>query len=140
MMRNRRCSNTLSGSCGQAQTPYVDPSQNICGVNTPNPTRPARQLHTHEFQGSTFATGACAAHRFAGVSSEAIVLPDGGHVHTVCSNTTYNGHFHVLELQTSRAIETCDGQHVHFIRGEASVNEGHSHIVQAATMISAECE
>src|SRR5690554_2439569 len=75
------------------------------------------------------------AHRFATVSSEAILLPNGDHVHRVKFFTDfYDGHYHEFCGNSSGAIKVGD-RHVHFAKAATSFDAGHSHKFRVAALI-----
>lgn len=96
------------------------------------------QTHTHEFVGSTKLAEKCVEchnHRFAGVSGEAIPLPYGDHKHAIYVRTDFFGHYHFIRVFTGPAIPVGNGKHVHFAKGFTSINDGHYHEFQFATLI-----
>lgn len=95
------------------------------------------QTHVHEFLGSTELAGQVPHnHRFAGVTSQAIPLPGGGHRHALLGNTDFAiGHLHELGAETGPAIEVGGGKHIHFVEAETTLNLGHSHGAIFATLI-----
>lgn len=96
------------------------------------------QRHVHEFLGSTKFKDKCGEqhnHRFAGVTGEAIPTL-GSHKHKVYARTDYYCHFHELkDVFTGPAIRVGDGKHVHFVKGETTIDDGHDHDFQFATLI-----
>jgi YmaF family len=97
-----------------------------------------QQRHTHEFLGSTrFAEQGQDRHnhRFAGVTSEAIPIPGGNHIHTITVNTDFGDHHHRLVIKTGPAIPVGNGKHVHLVRGVTTVNDGHVHRFVFTTLI-----
>lgn len=108
----------------------------------PDPPRPepdsSSQTHTHEFQGSTklAETGEDRHnHRFAGVSSS--VIPFGNsHVHGVFVNTDFfKEHLHEIAAVSGPAIEVGGGKHIHFAKYITTVDDGHFHEFQFASLI-----
>jgi hypothetical protein len=99
----------------------------------------AAQTHIHEFLCSTMISGQGQMphnHRFLGVTSQAIPLPDGNHKHIVLAETDFAvGHLHEFNAETGPAIHVGSGKHVHFVNGKVSNNMGHSHDVIFATLI-----
>ena len=97
-----------------------------------------KQRHVHEFLGSTKLDDKCSDkhnHRFAGVSGEAIPTL-GSHKHKIYAQTDYFGHYHELkDIFTGPAIRVGDGKHVHFVKGETTMDDGHDHDFQFATLI-----
>lgn len=99
------------------------------------------QTHTHEFLGSTKLASEEEGeevhnHRFAGVSSEVILVP-GGHVHQILVNTDFFDHLHEVGVRTGLQIPVGNGKHVHFAEGNTTFNDGHCHKFQFATLIEA---
>jgi len=98
-----------------------------------------RQFHDHEFLGSTRLAELeddPHNHRFAGVSSPAIIVPCG-HVHKVKGRTDFFDHFHEFEATSGLQIPVGDGKHVHFVEAKTSVNDDHCHKLIFATLIEA---
>jgi hypothetical protein len=95
------------------------------------------QTHVHEFLGSTMIAGQIPHnHRFSGVTSQVIPLPDGNHKHVLLVNTDFAiGHLHELGAETGPAIQVGSGKHVHFVNTITTINLGHSHEVIFATLI-----
>jgi hypothetical protein len=96
------------------------------------------QTHTHEFLGSTEIAGPNNLehnHRFAGVTSPAI--PKGSsHVHQLLTNTDFFfNHLHEVGDMTGPAIIVDGGKHVHFVSGTTTLEVGHTHDFQFATLI-----
>lgn len=112
--------------------------------------RPAKQKHVHEFAGSTKLADYeedVHNHRVAGITGEAVYIP-GGHAHKIWTRTDFFDHFHYIQELTGPAIylnqRDGDGQadlseqpHVHFITGLTTINDGHSHEYQFATLMDA---
>lgn len=113
---------------------------------------PQKQTHVHEYEGSTKlanSSGDIHNHRIAGISGEAIRIP-GGHVHKIWTRTDFFDHFHYIHKLTGPAVYVeqdydveikadkegySEEPHVHFIAGFTSVNDGHNHEFQFATLI-----
>lgn len=97
----------------------------------------ASQTHVHEFLGSTRIAGQIPHdHRFSGVTSEAIPLPNRDHKHALLTNTDFAiGHLHEIGAETGPAIPVSDGKHVHFVETVTTMNLGHSHEAVFATLI-----
>jgi hypothetical protein len=97
------------------------------------------QAHVHEFLGSTHLAEAGEDrhnHRFAGVTEEAIPIGNGRHVHNFRSNTDFfENHFHMVKGRTGPNIELPDGKHIHFEEAVTTVNDGHRHEFEFATLI-----
>ncbi len=97
------------------------------------------QRHVHEFEGSTKLAEQGADrhnHRFAGVTGQ--VIPVGkSHVHEIdLSHTDFLDHFHNLKkIRTGLAISVGNGKHVHFVTGMTTLNDGHVHPFNFATLI-----
>jgi hypothetical protein len=115
--------------------------------------RPAKQKHVHEFEGSTkladFEVDAH-NHRIAGITGEAVHIP-GGHAHKIWTRTDFFDHFHYIQELSGPAVYLDQGNdggsdgetdlseqpHVHFVTGLTSINDGHSHEYQFATLMDA---
>ncbi|MBB6217955.1 hypothetical protein HNQ80_004092 [Anaerosolibacter carboniphilus] len=97
------------------------------------------QTHTHEFLGSTKLADEGDNrhnHRFAGVTSEIIPLPEGDHKHALFANTDfYENHLHELAAETGPAINIGNGKHVHLIVDITTLEDGHFHETIFATLI-----
>lgn len=103
----------------------------------PPPQDPC-QTHVHEFQGSTKLAEAGEDrhnHRFTGVSSE--VIPFGNsHVHGIFTNTDFfEEHHHEIAAVSGPAIEVGGGKHVHFAKFITTVDDGHFHEFEFASLI-----
>ncbi|MBH5320122.1 YmaF family protein [Paenibacillus sp. GSMTC-2017] len=99
------------------------------------------QRHVHEFEGSTQLAeegNDRHNHRFAGVTGQAIRV-GRSHVHEInLSNTDFLNHFHNLKkIVTGPAIPVGNGKHVHFVKGQTTLNDGHVHQFKFATAIQA---
>ncbi len=98
------------------------------------------QFHVHEVIGSTLYAEEGEDrhnHRFALVSSQAIILPDGHHVHLVSGDTDfYEDHFHPFSGQSSIEIIVGEGKHVHFALAETFEVDNHAHLFQFAALIN----
>lgn len=99
----------------------------------------AVQFHVHEFLGSVILAEEGDDrhnHRFAGISSEAIFIGNGHHVHLVTANTDFfEDHYHPFNAETSIEIAVSDDKHVHFVFGETFIVDDHFHVFQFATLI-----
>lgn len=98
----------------------------------------ACQTHDHEVEGSVmFAEEGDDRHnhRFATVTTEVIPLGDGKHKHAFCVNTDFFDHHHEVAGETGPNICVGDGKHVHFAEGSTTIDEGHFHRYQFATLI-----
>lgn len=98
-----------------------------------------KQTHVHEFQGSTKLAEQGADrhnHRFAGVTGQVIKVGNS-HIHKIdLTRTDFLNHFHKLrKIRTGRAIPVGNGKHVHFVRGMTTLNDGHVHNFNFATLI-----
>lgn len=96
------------------------------------------QTHVHEFLGSTKLAEKGDDrhnHRFAGVSSQ--VIPQGtSHVHAILTNTDFfKNHHHELGATTGLALPVGNGKHIHFVTGTTTLDDGHVHEFQFATLI-----
>ncbi|CAH1059583.1 YmaF family protein [Paenibacillus pseudetheri] len=99
------------------------------------------QRHVHEFEGSTKLAEEGADrhnHRFAGVTGQAIRVGNS-HIHEIdLSRTDFVNHFHNLKkIRTGPAISVGNGKHVHFVSGQTTLNDGHVHRFNFATLIQA---
>jgi len=97
------------------------------------------QRHVHEFEGSTKLAEEGADrhnHRFAGVTGQAI-RSGNSHVHEIdLTKTDFVNHFHNLKrIRTGPAIPVGNGKHVHFVTGQTTLNDGHVHQFNFATLI-----
>ncbi|WP_045523329.1 YmaF family protein [Neobacillus niacini] len=97
----------------------------------------SEQTHVHEFLASTKLAEEGEDrhnHRFAGVTSE--VIPKGdSHVHVILTNTDFLDHHHEVGIQTGPAIPVGNGKHVHFVKGTTTLDDGHVHELEFATLI-----
>ena len=61
------------------------------------------------------------------------------HVHEIdLSKTDFLNHFHNLKkIRTGPAISVGNGKHVHFVTGRTTLNDGHVHRFNFATLIEA---
>ncbi|QHW34709.1 hypothetical protein GZH47_30555 [Paenibacillus rhizovicinus] len=77
-------------------------------------------------------------HRFAGVTGQAIRSGDS-HVHEIVFNRTdFLDHFQkLIKIRTGPAIPVGNGKHVHFVSSRTSINDGHKHQLNFATLIDA---
>ncbi|MEK4117680.1 YmaF family protein [Paenibacillus sp. FSL W8-0919] len=97
------------------------------------------QIHVHEFVGSTKLAEKGQDrhnHRFAGVTGQAIRV-GRSHVHEIdLERTDSVDHFHELKkIRTGPAIPVGKGKHVHFVTGQTTLNDGHVHQFNFATLI-----
>jgi hypothetical protein len=95
------------------------------------------QRHVHELQGSVkFAEPEDPhGHRFCTVTGEAIPCNEGDHIHEVEFRTDYyDEHYHEFCGKTGGAIPVGD-RHVHYIEAITSMDDGHRHAFEAATLI-----
>ncbi len=97
---------------------------------------PQEQKHVHEVQGSVKIAGEGPhTHRFCTVTGEAIPYGNHDHVHEVCFRTdTYGDHHHEFKGRTGCAVMVGD-RHVHYIESVTSMDDGHRHAFEAATLI-----
>lgn len=95
-----------------------------------------KQRHVHEIQGSVKLAGEGPHdHRFCTVSEEAIPYGTNDHVHEVCFRTdTFDDHYHEFKGKTGCAIQIGD-RHVHYLESVTSVDDGHRHRFECATLI-----
>lgn len=95
--------------------------------------------HVHELTGSTVFAETCEGchnHRFAAMSGEAIPTKNS-HFHNITFRTdTHDDHQHEFRGQSSLAIPTGDGRHVHFANGCTRPADGHSHEFRLVTLIN----
>lgn len=113
---------------------YFDPKYfNCC------PLEEDCQTHVHEFLGSTRLAEQGEDrhnHRFAGVTSEVIPIPGGGHRHALFTNTDFFiNHHHELATETGPAIPVGGGKHVHLVTARTTIDDGHFHEVIFTTLI-----
>ncbi len=96
------------------------------------------QKHVHELVGSVKIAEEeddPHNHRFATVTEEAIPVGEGQHIHEVCFKTDFfDDHFHEFRGKTGEAIPV-GNRHVHCIESVTTVNDGHRHEFEAATLI-----
>jgi len=104
------------------------------------------QTHVHEFLGSTFLDSPpkrqdlLHAHRFAGVTGEAIPTAKS-HIHLLETKTDFfETHFHTMEVKTGEAIPVFDQDrkmigHVHAFTGRTSFDAQHNHEFKGVTLI-----
>jgi len=95
------------------------------------------QKHVHELQGSVKIAEPEDPHnhRFCTVTGEAIPCDDHDHIHEVMFRTdTFDEHYHEFRGRTGPCIKVGD-RHVHFIESVTSMNDGHRHNFEAATLI-----
>nr|WP_248928171.1 YmaF family protein [Paenibacillus hamazuiensis] len=117
----------------------TDPIEEVCDVKVKRGVSARRQTHVHEFLGSTKLAEQGADrhnHRFAGVTGQ--VIPVGNsHVHEIdLTRTDFLNHFHKLKkIRTGPAIPVGNGKHVHFVTGTTTLNDGHKHRFNFATLI-----
>ncbi|HZK55353.1 MAG TPA: YmaF family protein [Desulfosporosinus sp.] len=98
------------------------------------------QTHVHEFLGSTKLAEEGDDrhnHRFAGVTSQVIPQPCGGHKHALLTNTDFfENHHHEIGVLTGIAIVVGpNDKHVHFVDGDTTLDNGHCHLFQFTTLI-----
>ncbi|MGE5582928.1 MAG: YmaF family protein [Bacillota bacterium] len=93
--------------------------------------------HVHEFEGSTKLAEECEDrhnHRFAGVTSEMIVVGDN-HIHGILENTDFLDHHHQIAAISGFAIDVGNDKHVHVFQSTTSMVDGHFHDFIFATLI-----
>ncbi|MDF2843929.1 MAG: hypothetical protein K0R00_2355 [Herbinix sp.] len=96
------------------------------------------QRHVHELVGSVRIADQEDPHnhRFATVTGEAIPCGMNDHYHEVAFRTDfYENHFHEFRGRTGGAVPV-GNRHVHFIESLTTVNDGHRHGFEAATLIN----
>ncbi|MBV7509361.1 YmaF family protein [Bacillus sp. sid0103] len=112
-------------------------SQKDAQSNNQTNSEESEQTHVHEFLASTKLAEEGEDrhnHRFAGVTSE--VIPKGdSHVHVILTNTDFLDHHHEVGIQTGPAIPVGNGKHVHFVKGITTLDDGHVHELEFATLI-----
>lgn len=129
---------------------YRDRNNNYPGSRPVDWSEPERcykeQKHVHELQGSVKIADEEEPHnhRFCTVTGEAIPYGVDNHVHEVVFRTDYfDGHYHEYCGKTGCAIPV-GNRHVHYIEAVTSMDDGHRHAFEAATMIEdpikKECE
>jgi len=101
--------------------------------------RRSSQTHVHEFEGSTKLAEQGEDrhnHRFAGVTGQ-VIRVGKSHVHEIdLTRTDFLNHFHKLKrIRTGLAIPVGNGKHVHFVKGTTTLNDGHVHPFNFATLI-----
>lgn len=107
-------------------------------LRKPCPPTTETQTHVHEIQGSVKLAEEDDDrhnHRFATVSSEVIPIKGGGHKHAFFVNTDFFDHHHEVAGETGPAINVGNGKHVHFATGQTTIDDGHFHEFQFATLI-----
>jgi hypothetical protein len=94
------------------------------------------QRHVHEIQGSV-KTADNHQHRFCTVSGEAIPYGHNDHIHEVAFRTdTYDEHYHEFKGKTGCPVQVGDGdRHVHYLESVTSMDDGHRHKFECATLI-----
>lgn len=105
-----------------------------------NPCYPiGTQTHVHEVQGSVKLAEEGDDrhnHRFATVSSEVIPIPGTNtHKHAIFVNTDFLDHHHEIAGETGPNIPVGNGKHVHFASGQTTIDDGHFHDFQFASLI-----
>jgi hypothetical protein len=99
---------------------------------------PGSQSHLHEFEGSTKIAEPEEEphnHRFAGVTSQVILVGDS-HEHVVFTNTDFfEDHHHEVAAVSGPPVDVGDDKHVHFFKFITTLDDGHFHEFQFATLI-----
>ncbi|WP_315079931.1 YmaF family protein [uncultured Clostridium sp.] len=95
--------------------------------------------HDHEFESSTdYARddeGVVHNHRIAGITGPAIKRGKS-HVHKIEVFTdTFGDHFHRICNTTGPAIYLPNGKHIHLVKGETTISDGHDHEFNFVTLI-----
>ena len=116
---------------------WPDRDRPDCPKPRPEPTV---QTHTHEVQGSVMLAEQGQDrhnHRFATVTTQEILLSHGDHKHNFSVNTDFFDHLHEVAGETGGAINVGNGKHVHFAKGNSTINDvpAHFHGFQFATLI-----
>lgn len=118
----------------------LDESQSVNTSSKPCPKPPSNdcQTHVHEFLGSTKLAEEEEErhnHRFAGVSGQKIPFGNS-HIHAVFTNTDFfENHHHEVAGVSGPAIDVGNGKHVHFVKFITTVDDGHFHEFQFASLI-----
>ena len=111
---------------------------NFTGVRSGEENCHDEQKHVHEIQGSVKIAEEDDNphnHRFCTVTEEACPVGEGQHIHEVCFKTDFfEDHFHEFRGKTGVAIPV-GNRHVHFIESVTTVNDGHRHEFEVATLI-----
>ena len=107
--------------------------------------RDREQTHVHEVVGSVRLAELGEDphnHRFAGVTNEVILVPNGSpgeHFHVFKTTTDfYEDHFHLIRVKTGTNVSVGEGEderHVHFIDSITEVEGEHYHEFIVATLI-----
>jgi hypothetical protein len=64
------------------------------------------------------------------------VIPKGNsHVHVLLTNTDFLDHHNEVGIETGPAIPVGDGKHVHFVKCNTTLDDGHVHQLEFATLI-----
>lgn len=97
------------------------------------------KCHNHEFLSSTDLEeddeGQEHNHRIAGVTGPPI-RQGMSHIHRIEEFTdTFGDHFHKICDTTGPAIWISKDKHIHLVKGETSVNDGHDHDYYFTTLI-----
>ncbi|AIY78600.1 hypothetical protein FDC58_17520 [Clostridium botulinum] len=97
------------------------------------------QNHNHEFESSTSYAkdDECVEHnhRISGVTGPAI-KHGKSHVHKIEVFTdTFGDHFHEICDTTGPAIYLSNGKHIHLVKGETTIADGHYHDYYFVTLI-----
>ena len=96
------------------------------------------QSHVHEFESSVKLAEENDDrhnHRFAGVTSEVIPLPNMRHKHVIFTKTDFFDHLHDVAAETEPNIDVGHGKHVHFVTGTTTIDDGHFHQFAFTTLI-----
>ncbi len=114
-------------------------------VKQPNSSSsPEEEIHTHEFESSTKLAEEGEDrhnHRVAGVTTGAIPIPGGHHIHGFQTNTDSVDHFHEIAGTTGPEIilnpqaPVAMQKHVHVMSGNTTEVDGHNHQFLFATLI-----
>ncbi|AVK85591.1 hypothetical protein C3943_19695 [Lysinibacillus sp. B2A1] len=64
------------------------------------------------------------------------VIPKGNsHIHVLMTITDFLDHHHEVAIETGPAIRVSDDKHVHFVKGTTTLDDGHVHQLEFATLI-----
>jgi hypothetical protein len=98
------------------------------------------QTHTHEYENSVKLAEMGMDrhnHRVAGVTTDAIPVGDGRHVHAIKDNTDFfENHHHEIGVTTGVDIPIPHtNKHVHLVKGMTTMDDGHFHEFAFTTQI-----
>lgn len=129
---------TLPSGLSGTRSNMKEEQKNVNNTTSPQQVLSSSQTLVHEFEGSTMLAEEGADrhnHRFAGVTSQMIPDP-GGHRHAIFTNTDFfQNHHHEVGVITGLPIPVGNNKHVHFVEGNTTMDDGHSHPFQFTTLI-----